>query len=71
MNKEEVEAKMKVPAEEEGEKVVTKEEEENDNSEKTDKGQEDEKKEKKESKKSKIPWKVYLAHILATWGDNL
>ncbi len=26
----------------------------------------------KDSKKGgKIPWKIYLAHILATWGDNL
>ncbi len=24
-----------------------------------------------EKKRKKIPWKVYLAHILATWGDNL
>ncbi len=26
----------------------------------------------KDSKRGgKIPWKIYLAHILATWGDNL
>ncbi len=26
---------------------------------------------KKKKRRRRIPWKVCLAHILATWGDNL